>query len=271
METWQCWDETRWAAEDTLAVFDAARVSNREAAVAAADPKVAAIVSAAKTVAAVERLARADRAHAATPAQWDADPMLLNTPGGTVELRTGELRPHRRADYCTKRTTVTPGGEAPQWDAFLDWATGGDGELYAFLRRMFGYCLTGLTTEHALFFNHGGGGNGKGTALNTVTRIIGDYAKVAPMETFTASHGERHPTELAMLRGARLVTCAGDRGGPSLGGESHQGVDRGRPDQRAVHARRLLHVSSPSSSSSSRAITARSFGTSMRRGAGDST
>ncbi|HEY0776573.1 MAG TPA: phage/plasmid primase, P4 family, partial [Gemmatirosa sp.] len=163
--------------------------------------------SAAKTVAAVERLAKADRAHAAVPEQWDADPMLLNTPGGTVDLRTGALRLHRRGDYCTKSTAVTPGGEAPQWDAFLAWATGGDDELYAFLRRMFGYCLTGVTTEHALFFHHGGGGNGKGTALNTVSFCLGDYAKTSPMETFTASHGERHPTELAMLRGARLVTA----------------------------------------------------------------
>jgi len=202
--TWQRWDETRWATDHTLAAFDAARQINREAAATATDPKVAAIVSAAKTVAAVERLARADRAHAATVEQWDASPMLLNTPGGTVDLQTGALRPHRRGDFCTKRTDVAPRGEAPLWDDFLNWATAGDAELYAFLRRMFGYCLTGLTTEHALFFNHGGGGNGKGTALNTVTRILGDYAKVSPMETFTASHGDRHPTE---LRGARLVTA----------------------------------------------------------------
>jgi putative DNA primase/helicase len=120
---------------------------------------------------AVERLARADRAHAATVEQWDADPWLLNTPGGTVDLRRGELRPHRRADYCTKQTAVTPRGDCPRWLAFLEWATRGDPELVAFLRRMFGYCLTGSVEEHALFFNYGTGGNGKGTALNTVTGI----------------------------------------------------------------------------------------------------
>jgi phage/plasmid-associated DNA primase len=52
---------------------------------------------------------------------------------------------------------------------------------------------------------YGGGGNGKSVFLNTVSRILGAYHATAPMETFTASSGERHPTDLAMLRGARLV------------------------------------------------------------------
>jgi putative DNA primase/helicase len=67
--------------------------------------------------------------------------------------------------------------------------------------------MTGSTSEHALFFGHGGGGNGKGVLLNTSTGILGDYSNVAPMEVFTSSHSDRHPTELAMLRGARLVTA----------------------------------------------------------------
>src|SRR5690606_6336511 len=51
------------------------------------------------------------------------------------------------------------------------------------------------------------GGNGKSTFLNVVSKVLGDYATHAPMETFTASNTERHPTDLAMLRGARLVTA----------------------------------------------------------------
>ena len=35
--------------------------------------------------------AKADRRHAATVDQWDADPWLLNTPGGVVDLRTGKI------------------------------------------------------------------------------------------------------------------------------------------------------------------------------------
>lgn len=60
-----------------------------------------------------------------------------------------------------------------------------------------------------MLFLYGPGGNGKGVFLNTLTRIIGDYATVAAMETFTASKHDSHPTDLAMLRGARLV-CASE-------------------------------------------------------------
>ena len=79
--------------------------------------------------------------------------------------------------------------------------------LQLFLQRVFGYSLTGITRDHALFFAYGTGGNGKGVCLNTMTGVLGDYATTSPMETFTASASERHPTDLAMLRGARLVTA----------------------------------------------------------------
>jgi putative DNA primase/helicase len=82
---------------------------------------------------------------------------------------------------------------------------GGDRELIIFVQRMLGYSLTGSIRDHALFFLHGTDGNGKGVFLNTWHGIMGDYATIAPMETFTASKNERHPTDLAMLRGARVV------------------------------------------------------------------
>ena len=107
----------------------------------------------------------------------------------------------------TKITAIAPGADCPLWLKFLTRITDGDVELQAFLQRVAGYCLTGITREHALFFGHGGGANGKGTLLNTLTGIMGDYAAVASMETFTASTTDRHPTDLAMLRGARLVTA----------------------------------------------------------------
>jgi putative DNA primase/helicase len=72
---------------------------------------------------------------------------------------------------------------------------------------MCGYALTGEVREHALFFVYGTGGNGKGTFLNTITHIMGDYQRVSGSETFTESPGDRHTTELARLQGARLVTA----------------------------------------------------------------
>jgi putative DNA primase/helicase len=85
--------------------------------------------------------------------------------------------------------------------------TAGDDRLVSYLQRAFGYALTGNVREHALFFGYGTGANGKGVTLNTLAGILGDYHESAPIETFTASSGDRHPTELADLRGARLVTA----------------------------------------------------------------
>jgi putative DNA primase/helicase len=71
-----------------------------------------------------------------------------------------------------------------------------------------GYGLTGDIREHALFFAHGDGGNGKGVFLNTCRNIFGDYAQTAVMDTFTASQNDKHTTDLAMLKGARLVSAS---------------------------------------------------------------
>jgi putative DNA primase/helicase len=94
------------------------------------------------------------------------------------------------------------------WLKFLIEATGGNQELIRFLQQWLGYCLTGSIREHALIFVYGPGGNGKTVFLEVTTKIIGDYATTAAMETFTASKNDRHPTDLAMLRGARLVTAS---------------------------------------------------------------
>jgi putative DNA primase/helicase len=197
---WLVWDGKRWLPDSTLHVFDLVRETCREA--------LGRKRLDAKTVAAVEKLAKADRRVAATVDQWDVDPWLLNTPDGMVDLRTGDTRAHRRNDYCTKLTAVAPGGDCPLWLAFLERIFAGDHELIAYMQRVCGYSLTGITREHALFFGYGTGGNGKGVFIGTVSGVMGDYATTAPMDTFIASNNDRHPTELAFLRGARLVTAS---------------------------------------------------------------
>lgn len=204
---WFEWDGARWRPDDTLRAFDLARAVCQAASAECNQGKLANVIAGAKTVAAVERLAKADRRHAATIGQWDSDPWQLNTPGGTVDLRSGMMRPHRREDYFTKSTAVAPAGDCPRWLVFLARITSGDVELQRFLQRMAGYALTGSTEEHALFFGHGTGANGKGVFVGTLQGVMGDYATTAPMETFIASNSDRHPTDLAGLRGARLVTA----------------------------------------------------------------
>lgn len=126
----------------------------------------------------------------------------------TVNLRTGEYYDPRKEDYCTKIAAVPPEHiDIPMWRAFLDKVTGGDVELQRYLQRMAGYCMTGLTSEHVLFFLHGVGANGKSVFVNTLTGIWGDYAAVAPMTTFMASHTDQIPNDLAALSGVRLVVA----------------------------------------------------------------
>lgn len=205
---WKHWTGQVWKDEETHLAFDLARKHCRNESKRAAEQKDKASLNDAKTRANVLTLARSDRAIAATTDQWNADNWLFNTAGGVVDLRTGKLAKHDPAQFMTKMATVTPGGKCPKWMAFLSTVTAGNVELQKFLQRVAGYCLTGQTTEHALFFCHGKGGNGKGVFLNTITGIMSGYARPAPIETFTESKNDRHPTELAGLVGARLVTAS---------------------------------------------------------------
>jgi putative DNA primase/helicase len=206
--TWLIWDGTRWQFDKVLRAFSYARLICREAAASHNKLKRGKELASAKTVAGVERLARCDDRLVATGDQWDGDPWLLNTPAGVIDLRTGIMREHRAEDYLTHMTAVAPEGTCPLWHKFLATVTGKDQELQQYLQRVCGYALTGSTREHALFFLWGKGANGKSTFVGTIAGVLGnDYHHTAPIETFTAAHADRHPTELADLRGARLVTA----------------------------------------------------------------
>ena len=163
------------------------------------------------TITAIEQLTRIDQRTAVTAAAWDNDQFLLGTPQGTVDLRTGLLKVSAATDMITKSTAVAPAptSDCPLWRKFLSETTQEDAELQHYLATASGYACTGSTREHALFFVYGPGGNGKSVFVSTISRILGDYATTAMMETFVAARSEqRHPTELASLRGARLVTAS---------------------------------------------------------------
>ena len=208
---WYQWDGARWKLEETKLAFNWCREECRRAANEMnLPPNEAARLMRAGTAAAVERYAQSDRAHAVISEVWDADPFLLGTPDGTVDLRTGVLRPARREDHITRLTKVGP-DPAPSlgtWLGFLDDATKSDQELIRFLQQIAGYCLTGDTREHALFFIYGPGGNGKSVFLNTINGILAEYAETAVMDAFTASAHDKHSTDIAMLRGARMVSVS---------------------------------------------------------------
>ncbi|WP_395675982.1 phage/plasmid primase, P4 family [Inquilinus sp.] len=207
---WFTWTGSHWRQEGTGLAFDRAREIVR-ALSETASAKIQERARSSRFAAGVERFSRNARCFAVTAERWDADPFLLATPAGTLDLHSGELRPARPEDYITKVTAVAPappGASHPLWTQFLDEATGGDAGLQRFLQQIAGYALTGDIREHALFFVFGDGGNGKGVYHRALIDILADHAVTAPMETFTASKYDRHPTEIAMLRGARLVTAS---------------------------------------------------------------
>jgi putative DNA primase/helicase len=205
---WLHYDGTVWRDERTHLVRNYAKRMCREAA-GKANTKDLRSLASAKTIAAVQTLAQGNRRIAATVEQWDADPWLLNTPAGMIDLRTGELRPPMPDDHCTKITGIAPADTAdcPQWLAFLNRIFKEYTELIAYLQRALGYSLTGVTKEQKMWFGFGDGGNGKSVLFDTVAGVMGDYHTTAPIETFTASQGDRHPTEVADLAGARMVTA----------------------------------------------------------------
>ena len=147
---------------------------------------------------------------------------FFNCQNGTIDLRTGELRPHNKNDLITKispaKYILNEGEEpgsgqfdlseaAPLWDKFLRRVTNDDPELMSFLQRAAGYALTGDTSEHCLFFLHGDGRNGKSVFLNTLEYVLGDYGSVARPDVLMAKkYGEAIPNEIAALVGVRFVS-----------------------------------------------------------------
>jgi putative DNA primase/helicase len=141
------------------------------------------------------------------PGQLDADPFLLNVRNGTLDLRTGQLREHRREDYLTKLVPVEYdlAASCPNWGRFLQRIMDGNADLIAYLRRVIGYALTGDVTEQCLWFLHGEGQNGKSTFLGTILALTGDYGIQAVPELLMQRVHDQHPTERADLFGRRFV------------------------------------------------------------------
>jgi putative DNA primase/helicase len=200
---WLQFNGSIWKSDETLHVYDMVRELCRDA-------ELKQSAQTAKTVAAVEKLARSDRRLAATADQWDAAPMRLTTGNMTFDLHSGDSTNADPLDYITKQAgcaAAPPGTPCTLWAAFLDRVLAGDDELQKFLQRYIGYCLTGCTDEHCFLFLYGTGANGKSTFVNAIARVFGDYCTNASMDTFLASNSPQHPTDLAKLHGARLVTA----------------------------------------------------------------
>ena len=147
----------------------------------------------------------------ATPDMFDADPMLLGTPAGTVDLRIGKVLEPEREHYITRQTSVSPApGPHPLFDDLIRRAAGGEADMAAYLWNWLGYLLTGLTKEKAFLYAHGKTDSGKTTLATAIANIMGNaeqggYAAQCDIELFTDAKVDRGNDRLAHLAGARFA------------------------------------------------------------------
>jgi putative DNA primase/helicase len=244
---WLCWDGTRWRLDDSGAPGRAAKLTVRsiygEALAVQGDDddakayRKALAAWAARSEADARIKAMLARATSEAdlvvfPTELDADPWLLNCENGTLDLRSGQLRPHDHNDLITKLCPVAydPTAEAPTWEKFLTRVMDADADLTAFLQRAVGYSLTGDISEHCLFIPHGAGRNGKSVFLGTIRALLGDHAQQLPRETLMARHrGGEIPNDIARLAGARLATAIETRQGQRLDEEMVKQLTGGDP------------------------------------------
>jgi putative DNA primase/helicase len=207
------WDEVRWKNDEELKVDELAHQLCKKAAEECGKASLADKVRSRRMRESILREAQTYLIR--SPEMLDRDKHLLNTPAGVVDLKTGKLRPAKREDFITMVTAVAPDFKSKpvRWLKFLDEVTCGNNKLAAYEQRVFGYCLTGETREHALFYLDGSGRNGKSMLAERVKESMGDYADTAPISMFIAQQFEEHSTGTAALRGKRMITASETRVG----------------------------------------------------------
>lgn len=222
---WIVWDGRRWGVDRIAQARQRARQTVRAIYLEAAaefDPaerekvgKHAVTSEKKERIAAMLHVAEAEDGIPVLPEQMNPDPWLFNARNGTIDLRTGELRPHERGDAITLLCDLDydPYADCPLWLATLDRFLHRDDpkekeELIGFLQRLCGYAMVGLIRDHILPIAYGSGSNGKSTILGTLLDVFGpDYGMKAPPALLMAKKADGHPTELAALFGKRLVVA----------------------------------------------------------------
>lgn len=148
---------------------------------------------------------------------FDNRPELLSFRNGVVELRTGRLRPHNKADMLTYCVGIDydAGAQCPRWEQFLTEIFPGNAELVDYMRRLIGYGVTGYTDEQCFAVFWGKGANGKSVLTDTLSSVFGPITKTTPFATFEEKASGGIPNDIAALRGSRLVLASeGESGKP---------------------------------------------------------
>ena len=196
---------SHWESDRHLMRFTMAKKVCRSAAGEPDNEKQARGICSAATHAALLNLARSADGIITGLDDWDCHPMLLNTPGGVIDLKTGK-EVSRDGLLFTHVAGVAPMPmPTPIWDRFLSEVLDGDIEQVEFIQRLGGYCLTGSLEEQKIFFLFGSGANGKSVLLDVLRALGGRYSHNLPSEALTTNKSEGHPTMFAALHGKRLA------------------------------------------------------------------
>ena len=217
---WLLWDGTRWLKDETDAVQrlgkETVAALYKEAAETDDDSERKdlakwALRSESETrLRAMLSLAESEQGVALAGNDLDRNGWLLNARNGTVDLRTGLLLAHEPTHLLTMRAEANYDASATcdAWDRFLDQTFAGDADLIGYVQRAVGYSLTQEMGEQCAFVMHGGGANGKSTFVDTMTRLLADYAMTTPTETLMVKSGSHIPSDVARLVGARFVAAS---------------------------------------------------------------
>lgn len=224
---WLIFDGCRWAPDADGQIMRlalaAVRARQQEAFALPDEPRAKALKHALASESrskldALVALARSQTPIADSGEHWDADPWLLGTPSGVVDLRTGAWRAGTPDDRITMQTAAgyDPEAACPRFERFIVEIFGGDPDLIDFTHRAIGYSLTGLTTMQALFLGYGTGGNGKSTLLDTLRDLLGDYAYNLPFSTLEMQSRTAGTNDVAALAGKRFVVASETNDGARL-------------------------------------------------------
>lgn len=147
-----------------------------------------------------------------TDIKWDSKPWLLPCVNGVINLRSGELVSGTPEDYQRSCCPTTYRGLkviCPRWDEFLLQIMDGSTEMADYIQRLVGYAISGTAGEGVFPVLWGRGRNGKGTMLEVLAKVLGDFATPIPSsllmeQTYTRSSAAPSP-DLMRLMGKRLV------------------------------------------------------------------
>ena len=220
---WLIWDGQRWSIDDAGKPRYLARLAMVEfyhqALCSGSEDKrdFASLSLNNKAITALLKMAESEPELIIRPADLDTDPYLLNFLNGTVDLRTGVMRPHRRENYITKLVHYNYhlSAKCPQWHVFLKKIQRGNQKVLTYLQRAIGYSLTAITREKAAFVLIGPRDTGKTTLLATVRELIKEYTTLVQIQTLMVMREENNNSQAdaADLCGVRFaMTSEADKG-----------------------------------------------------------